>query len=294
MLLRINKALYNSAAEYWPLLIGFAVLYIPTFFDLFSGLWLTEEQFHAPILFFLSVWLIYRNLPLLKENYKYTSSSFYGWPVFLCALFFYIIGRSQQIVLFELLSFILMLTSVLLIKLGNTAFKIMWFPLFFMLFMIPLPGTFVTMLTLPMKVAVSYVADNVLYWANYPIARNGVILQIAQYRLLVADACAGLSTLLTLEALGLFYLNLVKHNSVFRNITLAILIVPISFTANVIRVIALTLVTYYWGDEAGQGFLHRFAGLVLFISALTLIISLDAMLQYIAKHHTKNQTASSE
>ena len=30
---------------------------------------------------------------------------------------------------------------------------------------------------------------------------------------------------------------------------------------------SLTLITYYWGDEAGQGFLHGFACMVLFISA---------------------------
>ena len=61
--------------------------------------------------------------------------------------------------------------------------------------------------------------------------------------------------------------------------TLAILIVPISFTANVIRVMTLTLITYYWGDEAGQGFLHGFAGMVLFLSALLLIIGVDSLLQ---------------
>ena len=67
--------------------------------------------------------------------------------------------------------------------------------------------------------------------------------------------------------MGLFYMNLVRHTSVFRNMTLAILIIPISFTANVIRVIVLTLITFYFGDAAGQGFMHGFAGMVLFVSA---------------------------
>jgi exosortase B len=145
--------------------------------------------------------------------------------------------------------------------------------------MVPLPGVIVDTVTLPMKMAVSYVAEVVLFWAGYPIGRNGVILQIGQYMLLVADACAGLHTLLTLEALGLLYLNLVRRDSAFRNITLAILIIPISFTANVIRVMALSLITYHFGDEAGQGFLHGFAGMVLFLSALLLIIGFDTILQ---------------
>ena len=74
-------------------------------------------------------------------------------------------------------------------------------------------------------------------------------------------------------------LNLIRHDSWFRNIALAILIVPISFTANVIRVMTLTLITYHFGDAAGQGFLHGFAGMVLFLSALLLIIGVDSMLQ---------------
>jgi len=157
-----------------------------------------------------------------------------------------------------------LLIGVALLNLGVRALKAQWFALFFMLFMVPLPGVVVDTVTMPMKMAVSYVAEHVLYWVGYPIGRNGVILQIGQYMLLVADACAGLHTLLTLEALGLLYLNLVRRDSGFRNISLALLIVPISFTANVIRVMALSLITYHFGDAAGQGFLHGFAGMVLF------------------------------
>ncbi len=110
--------------------------------------------------------------------------------------------------------------------------------------------------------------------------------------LLVADACAGLHTLLTLEALGLLYLNLIRRDSAFRNITLAILIIPISFTANVIRVMALSLITYHFGDEAGQGFLHGFAGMVLFLSALLLIIGFDTMLQGIERFRAQRMAAA--
>ena len=173
-----------------------------------------------------------------------------------------------------------MLAAILLLMGGGAALKVQWFPLFFMLFMIPLPGQIVDTVTMPMKMAVSYVSENVLFWFGYPIGRTGVILHIAQYKLLVADACAGLQTLFTLEALGLLYLNIIRHDSLFRNIALAILIVPISFTANVIRVMVLTLITYHYGDEAGQGFLHGFSGMVLFLSALLLIVFVDSLLRF--------------
>lgn len=278
----LSSKLYRSnsvASEWWPVLAGLFVLYVPTFYSLFNGLWTTEEQAHGPIILFLVFWLIYRQWSEMIKKSEGRSTSDSGWIFFFIALLLYIIGRSQQILLFEISSFIIVLAAILLIKRGSSALKVMWFPLFFLLFMIPLPGQLVSLLTMPMKMAVSYVAEHILFWANYPIARNGVILQIGSYQLLVADACAGLQTLLTLEALGLFYLNLIRHTSVFRNITLAILIIPISFAANVIRVIALTLITYHYGDAAGQGFLHGFAGMVLFISALILILGVDTLLQ---------------
>lgn len=273
----------NLLKQTWPVLLGLLVLYVPTFYDLLTGLWSTEEQAHGPMILLLSAWLIYRKWPQMLQASEGKPTALAGWPLFICALLLYIVGRSQSILIFEIGSFIILLAAILLLMRGGSALKVMWFPLFFMLFMIPLPGTLVAVLTLPMKMAVSYVSEHILFWVGYPIARTGVILQIGQYQLLVADACAGLQTLLTLEALGLFYLNVVRHTSAFRNVALAILIVPISFTANVIRVIVLTLITYHLGDEAGQGFLHGFAGLVLFVSALLLIIGLDSLLQLVVK-----------
>jgi exosortase/archaeosortase family protein len=110
-----------------------------------------------------------------------------------------------------------------------------------------------------------------------------VILTVGPYQLLVADACAGLNSLFTLEALGLLYLNLMNYTSALRNLMLAVLIVPISFAANVTRVVILVLVTYHFGDEAGQGFVHGFAGMVLFMVALVLILFTDSLLSVFFK-----------
>ncbi len=274
--------------EWWPILLGLLALYVPTFYDLVTGLWATEAQAHGPIIFGLALWLIYRQWPLMMERSAGKPMAVSGWALLVIGLALYIIGRALQVHLFEVSSFIWMLAAILLVKRGGSALKVMWFPLFFMLFMIPLPGALVITLTMPMKMAVSYVSENILYWADYPIARNGVILQIGQYQLLVADACAGLQTLLTLEALGLFYVNVVRHTSLFRNVALAILIIPISFFANVIRVIVLTLITYHFGEAAGQGFLHGFAGMVLFISALILILGVDKLLRLMVKVRAEN------
>lgn len=269
----------TELVQWWPIIAGLAALYVPTLVELLRGIWTSDEQMHGPIVLAISVWLLYRNWPAMKASSAGEAPHWSGWLFVVFALLLYAVGRSQDILMFEVGSVIWLLIGLALLTMGVRALKAQWFALFFMLFMVPLPSQVVDLVTLPMKMAVSYVAEMVLFWVGYPIGRNGVILQIGQYMLLVADACAGLHTLLTLEALGLLYLNLVRRDSAFRNITLALLIVPISFTANVIRVMALSLITYHFGDAAGQGFLHGFAGMVLFLSALMLIIGFDTLLQ---------------
>lgn len=267
--------------EWWLILFGLTALYFPTYYALATGLWRSDDQAQGPIVLMVVIYLIWQKRhQLLPPDGEGKTSPILGWILMVSGLLSYIVGRSQDILMLDIGSQILVLAAILLITRGMPAIKAMWFPLFFIFFMIPLPGILLDAITMPMKIAVSYVAEFVLYRAGYPIGRSGVILHIGQYQLLVADACAGMNTLISLEALGLFYLNMVKHDSMFRNITLAILIIPISFTANVIRVMVLTLVTYYFGDEAGQGFVHGFASIVLFIVALTLIMGVDSLLQY--------------
>jgi exosortase B len=284
------RSVRSALPEWWPVLLGLAALFGPTFHDLFTGAWVGEEQGHGPIIFGLALWLIYRKWPDMMAATTPPRASWAGWPVLVAGLLAYLLGRSQKILMLEIVSIILVMMAVLLIKRGGRALRVLWFPFFFMIFMVPLPSEFVAAVTMPMKMAVSWATEHVLFAFGYPISRSGVILQIGQYQLLVADACAGLQTLLTLEALGLFYLNLMRHPSAFRNIGLALFIIPISFSANVIRVVVLTLITYYFGDAAGQGFLHGFAGMVLFVTALTLILSIDSALQWYIRR--KENTAA--
>lgn len=274
----------NSLVLLLLVAIGILALYVPTYSNLAVKLWSTDEQAHGPIIVLVVAYLIW----LRREFFtialiEHKPQPFLGYFFLMVGLLFYVIGHSQDIWLFDVGSQIPVFIGLLLLIYGVSAVKKFWFPLFFLIFMIPLPGVIIDAITMPMKISVSYVAEYILYGIGYPIARSGVILQIGQYQLLVADACAGLHTLMSLEALGLLYLNIVRSDSVFRNVTLAILIIPISFTANVIRVMTLTLITYYFGDAAGQGFMHGFAGMLLFVVALILILWVDTLLSFIER-----------
>jgi exosortase B len=267
----------------WLALIAFGLLcmYVPTYWAVAHNLWSYQDQAHGPIVAFLVFFLFWQKRAELSFEIADTPKTFSQlWApstVFLLGLLTYLVGRSQDIFILDLGSQIFILSALILFLCKKGSLAKLWFPIFFIIFMLPFP---LDSITLPMKMAVSYVTENILYAMDYPIAREGVVINIGQYQLLVADACAGMHTLISLEALGLLYLNLVKHDSFARNVLLALLIIPISFSANVIRVMTLTLITYYFGNEVGQGFVHGFAGMFLFIVALVLIITVDNLIQY--------------
>jgi len=274
-------------------LIGFACMYLPSYIMLAGTVWATDEQGHGPIILAISFWLMWRQrdayLALDVRPATVTGSVLIGFGLML-----YLLGRTQQLETFEIASQVIVLAGMLLVLKGRAGLRLMAFPLFFMIFMIPLPSILVQIITVPLKMAVSYVAEAILYQTGYPISRTGVILAVGPYQLLVADACAGLNSMFTLEALGLLYLNLMNYRSVARKVALAILVVPISFVANIIRVMILVLVTYHFGDEAGQGFVHGFAGMVLFMVALLLILAVDTILGLIFKEQRVSTPAVAE
>lgn len=259
------------------LALGFALLYLPTYVGLSTTVWESDEQGHGPIILAICAWLLWQLRHRIAALPSRPAVGL-GSAMLLFGLVVYVLGRTQAVLLFEVGSQIVIIAALLLLFKGPAAVKLAWFPLFFLIFMIPLPGALVAALTTPLKSAVSYVAEQLLYAASYPIARSGVVLQIGPYQLMVADACAGLHSMFTLEALGLLYLNLMGYTSALRNVTLAVLVIPIAFVANVIRVIILVLVTFYFGDAAGQGFVHGFAGMVLFLAGLMLMLAVDSVL----------------
>ncbi len=264
----------------WPILLGLLVLFIPTYKSLAFTLWSSEEYAHGPIILAIVAWLIWLGRSKLRDDGQ-KKNTFAGGVLLLFGLILYVIGRSQEIYLFEVGSQIPLLLGVMLLAFGASVTKHFWFPLLFLVFLIPLPGFIVDTLTGSLKQQVSILAENILYWFNFPVARSGVVLSIGPYQLLVADACSGLNSMFSLSALGMFYAYFVKRSGWLHNTILLASIIPIAFFANVLRVIILVLITYYFGDEVGQGFAHEMAGIVLFMAALSSFLVLDGMIHFL-------------
>ena len=269
---------------WWPIVLGLLVLYVPTYWMLAHGLWNDDDHAHGPIVLVVALYLIWQNRAVFQADAGSRptgTEAAIGWTLLIVGLLAYALGRSQDILLFEVGSQIPVILGALLITLGTKAARALWFALFFLIFIVPLPGFIVDAATGPLKQYISIIAEQILYAAGYPIGRTGVTLTVGQYQLLVADACSGLHSMFSLSAMGLLYLYLMERTSVARNLFIMAAILPIAFVANIVRVMVLILVTYHLGDEAGQGFLHGFAGIMLFIIGLLFLFVLDWVLGFI-------------
>jgi len=262
----------------WPmfaLLMG--VTYLPTVVVLSRTEWQSDEGSYGPLILLATLFVIWVKRSRLTDA-STRSACGAGALLLALGLLSYVLGRSQNIVQLNVGSALAVLAGGVLILGGWPSLRLMSFPILYLFFCIPLPGVLLTAMTETLKVLASSAAEQSLWSMGYPVARTGVMLMVGPYQLLVADACSGLHSLISLAALGLLYLHLVGKRGRIRQALMIAAVVPVALAANVVRIDVLAMITFRWGAEAGEGFLHEAAGLVVFAVALGLFVALDRLL----------------
>jgi exosortase len=258
------------------LAVGALTLGIPTLWAVAEISWSSEQGGHGPLVVATGIWLIFRQwsgaVPLREP----------GSPVLTIAwlttcLAVYILTRITGIIEVESFAMYGALVGAVYSIWGARVLRHFWFPIIYIALALPPPETIVAAVTQPIKIGISTAAVDLLHAFGYPIASSGVTIQIAQYELLMAAACAGMNSIISLTAIGLFYIY-VLHNANYRYAALLFLaILPAAVLANFARVIILILVTYHLGDAAAQGFIHNFAGVTMFVISLLAIFAFDKL-----------------
>lgn len=272
----------------WLIAIGgLLAMYLPSYWAAAGDLWQTDEFGHAPLVLSIALWLFWQAREAINRAVQRPQLAL-GWAVLGLGALLYLFGRVFQVSSVEFLSQPIVVVAMFLLLQGPAGLRAAWFAILFLVFMVPLPATLVDAATGPLKQWISALVVDLLGAAGYPIGRTGVIISIGQYQLLVADACSGLNSMMSLSALGTLFVFITGRESRWHNAAMVAAIIPIAFVANIVRVVVLVLVTYHLGDEAGQGFLHGAAGLMLMVIALTLLFALDTGLRYLAQHPRLN------
>jgi exosortase len=258
------------------LIIGVAAILLPTMIQVGRFNWTTEQGGHGPIVMAIGLWLLWREVKSSSAPRK-PGNPVIGSLALAGLLAVYLVSRITGILEIEALAMYGALIVGAYMLFGGALIRSVWFPILYLALTLPPPDSVVAAVTQPIKIAISEWAVSLLYALGYPIASSGVTIQIAQYELLVAAACAGLNSIISLGAICLFYGYLRHRTNLLAFVVIALSVIPIAVFSNFIRVIILILITYYLGEAAAQGFLHDFAGLTMFAVALLSVFVIDSI-----------------
>jgi exosortase len=163
-------------------------------------------------------------------------------------------------------SLIGLMAGTVLFVWGMSHFRVLAFPIAFLLLMVPLPAIIFNQIAFPLQLLASNVGETVIAAAGVPVLREGNVLQLPGRTLEVAEACSGIRSLVSLTMLGIV-LGYFTERRTPERIVLAVAALPIAIVANAARVAGTGLASEWISPAAADGFFHSFSGWLMFVVA---------------------------
>ncbi len=240
--------------------------------------WATDEDmghgFFVPAVAGYIVWRRRDELRAIEAE-----PSYWGVAVILLGGLQMLVGALAAELFIQRTAFLVSLAGVLLLAGGRKLVRHLAFPLFLLLFMIPIPAIIYSQLTLRLQLFASSVAETLLGLIGIPVLRDGNVLQLPSETLSVVEACSGIRSLLSLSFLSLVYAYFFDSKPWMRG-ALLVATVPIAIVANAGRV-TLTGVLGEYAPSVAHGVFHTLEGGVLFLVALLILTLVHQLLNRI-------------
>jgi exosortase len=275
----------------WTAIAWFGVLLMACYAPVLFGLvrqWATDEDvghgFFVPVVAGYIVWKRRGQLAAKKPVPNY-----WGLVLVILGALQMLLGTLGAQIFIARTAFLLSLVGAILFMGGTRTLKILAFPMFLLLFMFPIPAILYARITLPLQLFASSVAETVLNFVGIPVLRDGNVLELANQRLSVAEACSGIRSLLSLGFLSLIY-SYFFDKKVWMRWVLLPATIPIAIAANASRVTLTGMLSDYRPDLA-LGVFHFLEGWALFLVALMLLIAFHQVVNRIYLAAGKHGTA---
>jgi exosortase len=153
---------------------------------------------------------------------------------------------------------------------GRPALRWAWPALGFLAFMVPLPYRVEVLLSHPLQRLATRVGTYSLETLGFPVVAEGNTIVLEGMRIGIAEACSGLSMLVTFVALSAAVV-LVSRRSVFDKSVIVLSAVPIAVLANMVRIIVTAVLCETVGSAGASAFFHDWAGWFMMPLALGLL-----------------------
>ena len=246
------------AALYWPILAGLATQ------------WCDDANYtHGFLVPFFSGFLVWRERANLTAVVP--RGSLAGLIVLIGGLGTLILGSIGAENFLMRASLIVVLGGLVLFHLGIGVLRIVFFPLAFLFFMVPLPGVVFYAVTFPLQRLAAEQAAWALDLLGVPVLLDGNVIHLSQITLGVTEACSGIRSLISLLASAVAWAYLMLPLG-FVSAAFVLSAIPITIFANAARVVATGLIGQWLGVEYASGFFHEFAGLAVYLFAVLCLV----------------------
>ena len=245
------------------------ILYGPVLAGLVQQWWQDPNYSHGFVVPIFSLYLLWierdrwQNIPLEPAQW--------GIAGMVAAIALLVAGTLGAELFVSRFSFLVLLAALVLFFAGWKLLRAWAFPLGFLLFMIPLPAIIYYQITFPLQLVASRFAGSMLDLLQVPALREGNLIILPNDTLAVAEACSGIRSLFTLLAMAVAYGYIVEKSN-WKRVALAILMIPIAIISNGVRIVLTALLAYFVGPAWAEGFFHLFAGWLIFLTALGLML----------------------
>jgi exosortase A len=260
------------------------LLYVALFYSVFrhmAGQWYDDPNYsHGFLVPVVSAYLVWEMRDKLRGQPR--EPSFLGAALLVGGLALFLLGKLGAELLLQNVSTVVVLAGLVWLAVGTTYVRRVAFPLAFLLFYVPLPALILNQVAFPLQLFSARCAVGVLRLFDVPVLREGNIIHLAGTTLEVAEACSGIRSLQALVALSTVFAYLAQK-TLYKRLALIVLSVPIAIAVNAFRVSGTGLLAQRYGVELAEGFYHSFAGWLVFVVALAVLVGANWVLQRLSR-----------
>lgn len=251
------------------LTVSFLAAYMPVMYGLFSSWGASDDNSHGFLVLPIALYIIWVKRKEIATSVNNGAMS--GLAVAVLSLVIYIFSKAGEIATLASLSMVGFICGSVIFLLGYGTFKLCIFPIFLLLFMIPIPAQLIASATIPLQLLVSKVAVLLSTLSGIPVYREGNVIFHAKGTFEVVQACSGLRSITALLMLGALTGYFTLKTTVPRLILFASA-VPIAITVNILRVFSLVAALHYLGINLSHGTPHTLIGIAIFGLAVALFL----------------------
>lgn len=230
---------------------------------------------HVPLIPLVTIFLIYvdRDLIFAKIESRWRSGVVILLPgaiIFtLACLNLWNFDPANQ---FSLLMFglILIWTGAFLGFFGVHALRAASFPLWFLLFAVPIPGPILSRLVSFLQHASADATSGLFTLFRVPVLRQDLIFVLPGVSIRVAEECSGIRSTLALFITTVLAGHMFLRSRV-RIAILCALVIPIAILKNGMRIAVLSCLSVYVNPGFLYGNLHRYGGIPFFVVGLVML-----------------------